>query len=174
MPSGRFSESLPANPIALPLPRVPAIVLLWSNRKLTLGALARARASRPAARQAITVNVRPDETKTRQDDGDRPDIVVSLTVADSPLGEITGSVVDDVESATGGGRRHIIMVDIPAYVVGRWYQDLLRNQRALPLKSALFLILAVMVTGVPRQMPSGQGVPEPFESPGVGSVRCRT
>lgn len=151
--------------------RVHAIVLVSKIHKPTLRALAYARATRPSVLEAITVNVEPDETKALQDEWDRRDIPVPLKALDSPYREITGPVVEYVKSARRGSPRDVVMVYIPEYVVGRWYEHLLHNQSALRLKGRLFFTPGVMVASVPWQLRSSEGVEERFEGPGMGSVR---
>ena len=152
--------------------RVHAIVLVSKIHKPTLRALAYARATRPSLLEAITVNVDPDETKALQDEWDRRDIPVPLKALDSPFRDITGSVVEYVKSVRRSSPRDVVMVYIPEYVVGRWYEHLLHNQSALRLKSRLFFTPGVMVASVPWQLRSSEGVEETFfDGPAVGSVR---
>ncbi|MEO6144532.1 MAG: APC family permease [Dermatophilaceae bacterium] len=151
--------------------RVHAIVLVSKIHKPTLRALAYARATRPSLLEAITVNVEPDETQSLQDEWDRRDIPVALKVLDSPFREITGPVVAYVKSVRRSSPRDVVMVYIPEYVVGRWYEQLLHNQSALRLKGRLFFTPGVMVASVPWQLRSSEGVEERFEGPGAGSVR---
>ena len=151
--------------------RVHAIVLVSKIHKPTLRALAYARATRPSLLEAITVNVEPEETKALQDEWDRRDIPVPLKALDSPFREITGPVVEYVKSVRRGSPRDVVMVYIPEYVVGRWYEHVLHNQSALRLKSRLFFTPGVMVASVPWQLRSSEGVEERLEGPGVGSVR---
>jgi len=151
--------------------RVHAIVLVSKIHKPTLRAIAYARATRPSVLEAITVNVEPDETLALQEEWDHRDIPVALKVLDSPFREITSSVVDYVKSVRRGSPRDVVMVYIPEYVVGRWYEHLLHNQSALRLKSRLYFTPGVMVTSVPWQMRSSEGAEERFEATGAGSVR---
>jgi len=151
--------------------RVHAIVLVSKIHKPTLRALAYARATRPSTLEAITVNVEPEETKALQDEWDRRDIPVPLKALDSPFREITGPVVEYVKSVRRGSPRDVVMVYIPEYVVGRWYEQLLHNQSALRLKGRLFFTPGVMVASVPWQLRSSEGVEERFNGPAPGSVR---
>jgi amino acid transporter len=149
--------------------RVHAIVLVSKIHKPTLRALAYARATRPSLLEAITVNVEPDETQALQDEWDSRDIPVPLKVLDSPYREITSSVVEYVKSVRRGSPRDVVMVYIPEYVVGRWYESLLHNQSALRLKSRLYFTPGVMVTSVPWQMRSSEGAEERYEGTGTGT-----
>ena len=151
--------------------RVHAIVLVSKIHKPTLRALAYARATRPSLLEAITVNVEPEETKALQDEWDRRDIPVPLKALDSPFREITRPVVDYVKKARRGNPRDVVMVYIPEYVVGRWYEQLLHNQSALRLKGRLHFTPGVMVTSVPWQLRSSEGAEERLEGPIAGSVR---
>jgi len=151
--------------------RVHAIVLVSKIHKPTLRALAYARATRPSLLEAITVNVDPEETKALQDEWDRRDIPVLLKALDSPYREITGPVVEYVKSVRRSSPRDVVVVYVPEYVVGRWYEQLLHNQSALRLKSRLYFTPGVMVASVPWQLRSSEGVEERFDGPGVGSVR---
>ena len=151
--------------------RVHAVVLVSKVHKPTLRALAYARATRPSVLEAITVDVEPDETKALQDEWDRRDIPVPLKALASPFREITGPVVEYVKSVRRGSPRDVVVVYIPEYVVGRWYETLLHNQSALRLKSRLFFTPGVMVASVPWQLHSSEGVEERFHGPSAGSVR---
>ena len=154
--------------------RVHAIVLVSKIHKPTLRAIAYARATRPSLLEAITVDVDPEETKALQDEWDRRDIPVLLKALDSPFREITGPVVEYVKSARRGSPRDVVMVYIPEYVVGRWYEQLLHNQSALRLKSRLFFTPGVMVTSVPWRLRSSEGAEDRFDGPSMGSLRRGT
>ena len=67
----------------------------------------------------------------------------------------------------------VVMVYIPEYVVGRWYELLLHDQSALRLKGRLFFTSGVMVASVPWQRRSSEGVEERFDGSTAGSVRRR-
>jgi amino acid transporter len=152
--------------------RVHAIVLVSKIHKPTLRAIAYARATRPSLLEAITVDVDPEETRALLDEWDRRDIPVPLKVLDSPYREITGPVVEYVKSVRRSSPRDVVMVYIPEYVLGRWYEQLLHNQSALRLKGRLFFTPGVMVASVPWQLQSSEGVEEErYEGPGVGTVR---
>ncbi len=151
--------------------RVHAIVLVSKIHKPTLRALAYARATRPSKLEAITVNVEPDETRALQEEWDRRDIPVPLKALDSPYREITRPVVEYVKSLRSGHPRDVVVVYIPEYVLGKWYEQVLHNQSALRLKGRLLFTPGVMVASVPWQLASSQGAEERFDGPTAGSVR---
>jgi hypothetical protein len=84
------------------------------------------------------------------------DIPVPLTVLDSPYREITGPVLEYVAKLRQSGPRDLVVVYIPEYVVGRWWEHLLHNQSALRLKARLLFQRGVMVTSVPWQLESSR------------------
>ncbi|WP_207021958.1 APC family permease [Phycicoccus sp. DTK01] len=151
--------------------RVHAIVLVAKIHKPTLRALAYARATRPSVLEAITVSVDPDETKGLQQEWDRRDIPVPLKALDSPYREITRPVLDYVKSIRTDNPRDIVVVYIPQYVVGHWWEQILHNQSALRLRTRLLFTPGVMVSSVPWQLASSEGAEERMDGPVAGDVR---
>ncbi|MFQ6170621.1 APC family permease [Oryzobacter sp. R7] len=152
--------------------RVHAIVLVSKIHKPTLRAIAYARATRPSVLEALTVDVDPDETRALQAEWDRRDIPVPLKALDSPYREITRPIVDYVKSIRSGSPRDIVVVYIPEYVLGHWWEQVLHNQSALRLKGRLLFTPGVMVSSVPWQLASSAGVEDRLDDvPVVGDVR---
>jgi len=151
--------------------RVHAIVLVAKIHKPTLRALAYARATRPSILEAVTVDVDPDETRALQAEWDRRDIPVPLKALDSPYREITRPVLDYVRSIRSGNPRDLVVVYIPQYVVGHWWEQVLHNQSALRLRTRLLFTPGVMVSSVPWQLASSEGAEERFDGPVPGDVR---
>ncbi len=151
--------------------RVHAIVLVSKVHKPTLRALAYARATRPSILEALTVDVDPDETKALQAEWDRRDIPVPLKALDSPYREITRPIVDYVKSIRSGNPRDLVVVYIPEYVLGHWWEQVLHNQSALRLKGRLLFTPGVMVSSVPWQLASAAGYEDRLDGPVVGDVR---
>ena len=151
----RVAEELePADEI-IPLPsRNHAIVLVSKVHNPTLRALAYARATRPHDLTALTVSVDADEARELQEQWDRRELPVPLTVIDSPYREITRPVLDHVRDIRRSSPRDVVTVFIPEYVVGHWWERLLHNQSALRLKTRLLFQPGVMVTSVPYQLRS--------------------
>ena len=151
--------------------RVHAIVLVSKIHKPTLRALAYARASRPSVLEAVTVVVDPDDTKRLQQEWDRRDIPVPLRALDSPYREVTRPVLDYVRSIRRDSPRDLVVVFVPEYVVGHWWEQLLHNQSALRLKSRLHYTPGVMVASVPWQLESSEGLESRSDPAGAGAVR---
>ncbi|MEU4214391.1 APC family permease [Actinoplanes sp. NPDC026623] len=133
-----------------------AVVLVSKVHKPTLRALAYAQATRPDTLTAVTVNVDDKDTRKIQDEWERRQIPVSLTVVDSPYREITRPIIDFVKSVRRSSPRDVVTVFVPEYVVGRWWEHLLHNQSALRIKGRLLFEPGVMVTSVPWQLQSSQ------------------
>lgn len=131
-----------------------AVVLVSKLHLPTLRAVAYARATRPDTLTGVTVNVDDADTRALQEDWERREIPVPLTVVDSPYREITRPIIDYVKSLRQDAPRDVVTVYIPEYVVGRWWENLLHNQSALRLKGRLLFEPGVMVTSVPWQLKS--------------------
>ncbi|MBK6874609.1 MAG: APC family permease [Kineosporiaceae bacterium] len=137
--------------------RVHAIVLVSKLHKPTLRALAYARASRPSTLEAVTVVVDPEETAAFQREWEATDLPVPLRALDSPYREITRPVVDYVKNIRLDSPRDLVVVYVPEYVVGHWWEHILHNQSALRLKTRLHYMSGVMVASVPWQLTSSEG-----------------
>jgi amino acid transporter len=152
------SEQLIPDTDARTLPsKVHAVVLVSKVHKPTLRALAFARATRPDELTALTVNVDDADTRTLQADWERFDIPVPLTVLESPYREITRPVVDFVKGIRRSSPRELVVVFVPQYVVGHWWENVLHNQSALRLRARLQFQPGVMITTVPWQLASSVG-----------------
>ena len=150
-----------------------AIVLVSKVHKPTLRALAYARATRPTrSRRSPSTSTRRRPARCRRE-WDRRGIPVPLKVLDSPYREITGPVIDYVRSVRRGSPRDVVTVLIPEYVVGHWWEHLLHNQSALRLKGRLLFTPGVMVTSVPWQLQSSEGLADRRRGRAAGRVPAR-
>jgi amino acid transporter len=162
------AAELAPNPGGMVLPsRIHAVVLVSRLHKPTLRALAYARATRPDSLTALTVAGSPDELRTLQSEWIDRGIPVPLTELDAPYRDITGPVLDYVAALRRADPRDLVVIYLPEYVVGHWWEHLLHNQSALRLKARLLFQRGVMVTSVPWQLDSSRAddrdtnVPEP-------------
>jgi amino acid transporter len=147
------------DPLMLPS-RVHAIVLVSKLHKPTLRALAFAKAARPYMLEAVTVDVDRDESDALQAEWDARGIPMPLKRLASPYREITRPILQYVRDIRRQSPRDVVMVYIPEYVVGHWWEHILHNQSALRLKGRLLFTPGVMVTSVPYQLLSSQGAEE--------------
>ncbi len=167
------SEAVAANVRSLPS-RVHAIVLVSKLHLPTLRALAYARASRPSTLEAITVDVDPEATEALRREWDERSIPVPLKALHSPYREITRPIVRYVKKIRRVSPRDLVVVYVPEYVVGHWWEQLLHNQSALRLKSRLHYTPGVVVASVPWQLHSSQGMEERLDGQAPGDVRRGT
>ena len=150
--------------------RIHALVLVSRIHKPALRAISFARATRPTTLEAITVAVNPDAVERLLQEWDDRSIPIPLRILDSPFREITRPIVDYVGSIRLSSPRDLVVVYVPEYVVGRWWEQLLHNQSAFRLKTRLRLMPGVMVTSVPYQLESSERAAErqtEFNAPGA-------
>ncbi|HVI36259.1 MAG TPA: hypothetical protein VM684_08520, partial [Gaiellales bacterium] len=150
-------QLVPDSDVRLLPSKVHAIVLVSKVHKPTLRALAFARATRPDVLTALTVNVDDHETRALQSEWESYDIPVPLTVLESPYREITRPVIDYVKAIRRNSPRELVIVFVPQYVVGHWWENVLHNQSALRLRARLQFTPGVMITTVPWQLESSIG-----------------
>ncbi|WP_104092242.1 APC family permease [Arthrobacter sp. GMC3] len=138
---------------ALPA-RIHALILVSHVRKPVIRAVAFARASRPSTLEAITVDLDADETEQTIADWDRLSIPVPLTVLASPYRETLTPLINHIKDMRKDAPRDLIVVYIPEYVVGKWWEQLVHNQTALRIKTRLHFEPGVVVASVPWQLNS--------------------
>jgi len=153
---------------------VRGIVLVSKIHKPTLRALAFARAAKPTDLQAVTVAVEPEESTALQQRWEALGIPVPLTVLDSPYREITKPVLEYVKATRARYPRDLVIVYVPEYVVGHWWETLLHNQSALRLRARLRYQPGVMVASVPWQLSSSAGMEDRVERVAPGTFRRGT
>jgi hypothetical protein len=92
-------------------------------------------------------------------------------VIESPYREITRPVLDYIKRLRRDQPRDVVSVDIPEYVVGHWWENLLHNQSSLRLKARLLFEPGVMVTSVPFQRRSSRDRDLSREDHRFGEIR---
>ncbi|ALE91885.1 DNA-binding protein [Arthrobacter alpinus] len=138
---------------ALPA-RIHALILVSHVRKPVIRAVAFARASRPSTLEALTVDLDAAETEQTIADWDRLSIPVPLTVLASPYRETLTPLINHIKDMRKDAPRDLIVVYIPEYVVGKWWEQLVHNQTALRIKTRLHFEPGVVVASVPWQLKS--------------------
>ncbi|MCL2467730.1 MAG: APC family permease [Micrococcales bacterium] len=134
--------------------RVHAIVLISNLHRPTMRAIAYARAARPSVLEVITVGVNPDDVDQLRTEWNQVGLPLPLKVLDSPFREITRPVLTYVRSIRRESPRDLVVVYVPEYVVGHWWEALLHNQSAMRLKRRLLFMPGVVVASVPWQLES--------------------
>ncbi|WP_431709593.1 APC family permease [Glutamicibacter uratoxydans] len=136
---------------ALPA-RVHALVLVSTVRKPVLRAIAFARASRPSKLEAIMVDVEAAKTERTLADWQQLQIPVPITILASPYRTIADPLIDHIRSIRRVSPRDLVVVYIPEYVVGHWWEQLVHNQTALRVKNRLHHEPGVVVASVPWRL----------------------
>ena len=95
---------------------------------------------------------RPGGAERLLDAWEEADIAVPLTVLDSPYRDITRPVINYVRSVRRESPRDLVVVFLPEYIVRHWWEQILHNQTALRLKTALLFTPGVVVASVPWQL----------------------
>ena len=125
-------------------------------------------ATRPSTLEALTVEVDPADTHALRRDWIQHEVPIPLKIIASPYREITRPVIDYVKSLRAEHPRTVIIVYVPEYVVGHWYEQVLHNQSALRLRVRLHFIPGVMVASVPWQLRSSEGAEEEwYDAPAI-------
>ena len=104
-----------------------------------------------------TAEVDPADTHALRRDWIQHEVPIPLKIIASPYREITRPVIDYVKSLRAEHPRTVIIVYVPEYVVGHWWEQILHNQSALRLRVRLHFIPGVMVASVPWQLRSSEG-----------------
>jgi hypothetical protein len=136
--------------------RIHAVVLVSRLHKPTLRALAYARATHPDTLTALTVASSPEEVRALQAEWAERGIPVPLTELEAPYRDITSPVLEYVADLRRRHPHDLMVIYLPEYVVGHWWEQLLHNQSALRLKTRLLFQRGVMVTSVPWQLASSR------------------
>jgi amino acid transporter len=148
--------------------RVHAIVLVSKIHRPTLRAIAYAKATHPHTLEAVTVAVDQKEADGLLDEWAERGLEkkIPLKVIASPYRDLTDPVIDYVAGIRRKSPRDLVVVYIPEYVVGHWWEQFLHNQTPLRIKARLLFQPGVMVTSVPYQLrSSSQLTPEGVISP---------
>ncbi|MGD7731455.1 APC family permease [Propionibacteriaceae bacterium G57] len=134
--------------------RVHAVVLVNGVDLPTVRAVMYAKATHPSRIEAVHVAVDDDVSNRTFDDWEDQDFGVPLRVVASPYREVTTPFINYVKTLRSDSPRDVVIVYIPEYVVGHWWEGLLHNQTALLIRTRLHFIPGVMVTSVPYRLQS--------------------
>ena len=134
--------------------RVHAMVLVSRVHKPTMRAIAYARATRPDMLEAVTVSVDAGDTERLLAEWEDAGLPVPLRVLASPFREVTRPVVEYVRSIRRESPRDLVVVYLPEYVVGHWWERTLHNQSTARIRTRLRATPGVIVSSVPWQLRS--------------------
>ena len=119
------------------------------------------------------VAVDPEEGERLQEEWLRRGIPVPLKVLESPYREITRPVLGYIASIRRTSPRDLVMVFVPEYVLGRWWESILHNQSAFRIKSRLLFMPGVMMTSVPYQLRSSDDLRDEIDAATAAQDRGR-
>ncbi|MDO5646110.1 MAG: APC family permease [Dermabacter sp.] len=126
-----------------------ALVIVTQLNQPAVRALAVATASRHHSVQALTVKTDDLRTEHLRRAWRTREIPVSLRIVYSPYREFTTPVVEYVRSLTRLHPHDVVVVYIPEYLVGHWWQAPLHNHALRRVTSRLSRVPGVVVTSVP-------------------------
>lgn len=154
---------------ALPT-RVHAIVLVSNFARPTMRAVSTARASAPSSLELVSVVADETEETLVRREWEESGLPTPLTLLHSPYRDITHVVETHVRALRRRRPHELVIVYLPAFLVRRWWENILHNQTAVRLRRALLHIPGVVITTVPwklgedDQVEGRQLVNDPFPS----------
>lgn len=142
---------------AVPRPaRSHALVLVASLDRPTLRALAVAAATRPTTIEAIVVDDEDVDWRAVADRWRDLDLQIPLRVLHAPYRQFSAPVMAHVMNLLSRSPRDEVVVYIPEFLVGHWWEALLHNHSARRLRARLEHLPRVVVASVPWQLGSAQ------------------
>src|SRR5699024_12266984 len=81
---------------------------------------------------------------------------LALAVLDSPYPEVTRPVLEVVKPIRRNSPRDLVVVYVPEYVVGRWWERILHNPNTTRLKARLLHLPGAVMASVPWQLASAE------------------
>lgn len=132
--------------------RVHAVVLVARLDAPTMRALHFAAAQRPTVLEGVHVDAAGSGARSLVEEWERRGIQLPLRLVASPYREVTRPVIEYVEGLRRSSPRDLVMVYVPTYRVGRWWENLLHEQTALRLRNRLARLPGVMVASVPHNV----------------------
>lgn len=137
------------------------VVLIAQLHRPALRALAYAKAARHSSLEAVAVQVEKDATKVLQRQWGKQHLGVPLVVLESPYRDIIGPVMAYVESIHRDSPREVVVVYVPEYIVGTWWERFLHNRSTVRLRSLLLRLPGVVVAAVPWHLESARHDDDP-------------
>ncbi|WP_161794576.1 APC family permease [Demequina globuliformis] len=145
------------------------VVLIAQLHRPALRALAYAKAARHSTLEAVGVQIEREPAAKLQRDWGKIDSGVPLVILDSPYRDLVGPVMEYVTSIHRTSPREVVVVYVPEYIVGRWWERALHNRSTTKLRQQLLGLKGVVVAAVPWHLESAreEGIheeaPEPDE-----------
>ncbi|WP_144018800.1 APC family permease [Demequina sp. NBRC 110056] len=141
--------------IALPS-ATHGVVLIAQLHRPAIRALAYAKAARHSSLEALGVRMDAQAARDLQREWGTIDSGVPLVIVDSPYRDLIRPVMDYVESIHRRSPRDVVVVYVPEYIVGRWWERALHNKATKRLRSQLLSLDSVVVSAVPWHLESAR------------------
>lgn len=136
-----------------PLPSsTHGVVLVLDVNKPALRALSYARAARHSTIEALAVVASPEESEQMREAWMTHDPGVKLVMIDAPTRDLITPVLDYVTSWHRRNAREVVVVYVPEFIVGRWWETFLHNRESARLRALLLDVPGVVVSAVPWQL----------------------
>lgn len=132
------------------------IVLVAQLHRPALRALAYAKAARHSTLKAVGVQIDPASARELQESWGGIDAGIPLVIVDSPYRDLVEPVMDYVRSIHRSSPRDVVVVYVPEYIVGRWWEKALHNRATQRLRSRLLELDGVVVAAVPWHLASAR------------------
>ncbi|WP_172120681.1 APC family permease [Actinomyces faecalis] len=132
--------------------RVHAVVPVSRLHKATLRAVTYAQSTHPTSIEAVTVDTGDGGADRLLADWEEAELTVPLTVLDSPFRDVVRPLTAYVRDVRRESPRDLVVVFLPEYLVRHWWEQVLHNQTALRIKTALLFTPGVVVASVPWQL----------------------
>lgn len=136
------------------------IVLVAQLHRPALRAIAYAKAARHSTLEAVGVQIDRAATVELQRRWGELNLGVPLVILDSPYRDLVTPVLDHVRSIHRVSPRDMVVVYVPEYIVGRWWERFLHNRASMRLRERLLTIPRVVVAAVPWHLESALGTVE--------------
>lgn len=136
------------------------IVLVTQLHRPALRTLAYSKAARHSSLEAVSVRVDPAASATLQREWGAMTTGVPLVILDSPYRDIVGPVLEYVRSIHRDSPREVVVVYVPEFIVGRWWERFLHNRSTQRLRSQLLHMPGVVIAAVPWHLESAQSARE--------------
>lgn len=132
------------------------VVLVAQLHRPALRALAYAKAARHSSLEAVGVQVEKDAAQRLQQQWGQQNLGVRLVILESPYRDIIGPVMKYVKSIHRDSPREVVVVYVPEYIVGTWWERFLHNRATVRLRSLLLREPGVVVAAVPWHLESAR------------------
>ena len=161
----KADQAIPEDGHATALPSAThGVVLVAQLHRPALRALAYAKAARHSTLKAVSVQIDHGASQALEKRWTELNVGVPLVVVDSPYRDLVGPMLDYVKHLHRASPRDVVIVYVPEYVVGRWWEQLLHNRSTARLRTQLLQVPNVVIAAVPWKLESARQVrTEAFE-----------